>query len=195
MEQSLFLIFGLGAPLCAVIFAFVLIRQINQRDAGNERMQNIAALIRSGAMAFLRVEYSVLAVFVGIMFIILAVFLPRSGMTTAISFLVGAVLSASAGWVGMRTATSAAVRTTHAAHTSLGSALRVAFCSGAVMGLTVVALGTLGIAILYSTFGGLDGAGASAIESLFGLSLGASSIALFARVGGGIYTKAADVGA
>jgi K(+)-stimulated pyrophosphate-energized sodium pump len=195
MEQSLFLIFGLGAPLCAVIFAFVLIRQINQRDAGNERMQNIAALIRSGAMAFLRVEYSVLAVFVGIMFIILAVFLPRSGMTTAISFLVGAVLSASAGWVGMRTATSAAVRTTHAAHTSLGSALRVAFCSGAVMGLTVVALGTLGIAILYSTFGGLDGSGASAIESLFGLSLGASSIALFARVGGGIYTKAADVGA
>ena len=195
MEQRLFLMFGLGAPLCAAIFAFVLIRQINQRDAGNERMQSIAALIRSGAMAFLRVEYSVLAVFVGVMFIVLAVFLPRSGMTTAISFLVGAVLSASAGWVGMRTATSAAVRTTQAAKTSLGSALRVAFCSGAVMGLTVVALGTLGIAILYSTFGGLDGAGAAAIESLFGLSLGASSIALFARVGGGIYTKAADVGA
>ena len=195
MEQRLFLMFGFGAPLCAAIFAFVLIRQINQRDAGNERMQSIAALIRSGAMAFLRVEYSVLAVFVGVMFIVLAVFLPRSGMTTAISFLVGAVLSASAGWVGMRTATSAAVRTTHAAKTSLGSALRVAFCSGAVMGLTVVALGTLGIAILYSTFGGLDGAGAAAIESLFGLSLGASSIALFARVGGGIYTKAADVGA
>ena len=195
MEQRLFLMFGLGAPLCAAIFAFVLIRQINQRDAGNERMQSIAALIRSGAMAFLRVEYSVLAVFVGVMFIVLVVFLPRSGMTTAISFLVGAVLSASAGWVGMRTATSAAVRTTHAAQTSLGSALRVAFCSGAVMGLTVVALGTLGIAILYSTFGGLDGSGAAAIESLFGLSLGASSIALFARVGGGIYTKAADVGA
>ena len=195
MEQQLFLMFGLGAPLCAAIFAFVLVRQINQRDAGNERMQSIAALIRSGAMAFLRVEYSVLAVFVGVMFIVLAVFLPRSGMTTAISFLVGAVLSASAGWVGMRTATSAAVRTTQAAKTSLGSALRVAFCSGAVMGLTVVALGTLGIAILYSTFGGLDGAGAAAIESLFGLSLGASSIALFARVGGGIYTKAADVGA
>ena len=195
MEQRLFLMFGFGAPLCAAIFAFVLIRQINQRDAGNERMQSIAALIRSGAMAFLRVEYSVLAVFVGVMFIVLVVFLPRSGMTTAISFLVGAVLSASAGWVGMRTATSAAVRTTQAAKTSLGSALRVAFCSGAVMGLTVVALGTLGIAILYSTFGGLDGAGAAAIESLFGLSLGASSIALFARVGGGIYTKAADVGA
>ena len=195
MEQRLFLMFGFGAPLCAAIFAFVLIRQINQRDAGNERMQSIAALIRSGAMAFLRVEYSVLAVFVGVMFIVLVVFLPRSGMTTAISFLVGAVLSASAGWVGMRTATSAAVRTTQAAKTSLGSALRVAFCSGAVMGLTVVALGTLGIAILYSTFGGLDGSGAAAIESLFGLSLGASSIALFARVGGGIYTKAADVGA
>ncbi len=195
MTQKLFLVFGIVAPICAAIFALVLIQVINRRDPGNRRMQSIAALIRSGAMAFLRVEYSVLAVFVGVMFIVLAVFLPRNGLTTAVSFLVGAVLSASAGWVGMRTATGAAVRTTQAAKTSLASALRVAFLSGSVMGLTVVALGTLGIAILYSAFGGLEGAGAEAVESLFGLSLGASSIALFARVGGGIYTKAADVGA
>ena len=195
MGQTLFQVFGIGAPVCAAIFAFLLIQSINKRDAGTDRMQSIAALIRSGAMAFLRVEYSVLAVFVGVMFLILAVFLPRSAVTTAAAFLVGAVLSASAGWVGMRTATGAAVRTTHAAKTSLASALRVAFSSGAVMGLTVVALGTLGIATLYMAFGGLSGAGAAAVESVFGLSLGASSIALFARVGGGIYTKAADVGA
>ncbi|HAK54251.1 MAG: sodium-translocating pyrophosphatase [Vicinamibacterales bacterium] len=195
MGQQLFVIFGIGAPICAAIFAFILIQAINKRDAGTDRMKSIAALIRSGAMAFLRVEYSVLAVFVAAMFIVLAVFLPRSAVTTAVAFLVGATLSACAGWVGMRTATGAAVRTTQAAKTSLASALRVAFSSGAVMGLTVVALGTLGIAILYSMFGGLDGAGPAAVESLFGLSLGASSIALFARVGGGIYTKAADVGA
>ncbi len=195
MGQQLFLIFGIGAPICAAIFAFVLIQAINKKDAGTDRMKSIAALIRSGAMAFLRVEYSVLAVFVAVMFIVLAIFLPRSAVTTAVAFLVGATLSACAGWVGMRTATGAAVRTTQAAKTSLASALRVAFSSGAVMGLTVVALGTLGIAILYSMFGGLDGSGPSAVESLFGLSLGASSIALFARVGGGIYTKAADVGA
>ncbi len=195
MGRALFQVFGIGAPICAGIFAFFLIRSINKRDAGSDRMRRIAGLIRRGAMAFLRVEYSVLAVFVGLMFVILVVFLPRSAVTTAVSFLVGAILSASAGWVGMYTATGAAVRTTHAAQTSVASALRVAFSSGAVMGLTVVALGTLGIAILYSAFGGLTGAGEAAVESLFGLSLGASSIALFARVGGGIYTKAADVGA
>ena len=93
----------------------------------------------------------------------------------------------------MRTATGAGVRTTNAAKTSLSAALDVAFSSGAVMGLTVVALGTLGISVLYFAFGGLDDNGPTAIEALFGFSLGASSIALFARVGGGIYTKAADV--
>ena len=195
MEEQLFLAFGLGAPVCAAVFAFVLIRAINRQDAGTDRMQNIAAHIRSGAMAFLRVEYSVLAVFVCIMFVILALFLPRSGVSTAVSFLVGAILSATAGWIGMRTATGAAVRTTQAAHSSMASALRVAFSSGAVMGLTVVALGTLGISVLYSAFGGLGADGPLAVESLFGMSLGASSIAIFARVGGGIFTKAADVAA
>ena len=195
MEGQLFWALGIGAPLCAAIFAVILIRTINGRDAGDERMQKIAALIRSGAMAFLRVEYTVLAGFVAGMFVILAVFLPRSGVSTAAAFLVGAVLSATAGWIGMRTATGAAVRTTQAARTSLAGALHVAFSSGAVMGLTVVALGTLGITILYSLFGGLGEDGALAVESLFGLSLGASSIALFARVGGGIFTKAADVAA
>ena len=193
MEQQLYYMLGFGMPVAAAVFAFFLIRRINGHEPGTERMQRIAALIRNGAMAFLKTEYTVLAGFVGVMFIVLVTLLPGNSLLTGVAFLAGAVLSATAGWIGMQTATSAAVRTTHAATTSLSSALRVAFSSGAVMGLTVVALGTLGIAVLYYLFGGLSGAGASAVESLFGFSLGASSIALFARVGGGIYTKAADV--
>ena len=193
MEQQLYFALGWGAPIVSALFALILIRRINGHAPGTDRMQRISALIRSGAMAFLRTEYSVLAGFVALMFVVLFAFLPGNSLLTAVAFLVGAILSASAGWVGMRTATSAAVRTTHAATDSLSSALRVAFSSGAVMGLTVVALGTLGISVLYYVFGGLGDTGAGAVESLFGFSLGASSIALFARVGGGIYTKAADV--
>lgn len=193
MTRPLYLALGLGAPVAAALFAFYLASRIAARDPGTERMVRIAALIRSGAMAFLKVEYTVLAVFVAVMFVVLAVFLPANGLQTAISFLVGAGLSALAGFVGMRTATTAAVRTTQAARTSLAGALTVAFSSGAVMGLTVVALGTLGIAALYYVYDGLAGGGALAAEYLFGFSLGASSIALFARVGGGIFTKAADV--
>ncbi len=193
MDNPMYLVLGLGAPVAAALFALVLVRRINRSDAGSERMQQIAALIRSGAMAFLKTEYSVLAVFVVVVFGILVVFLPDNALLVGISFLVGAILSATAGWVGMRTATGAAVRTTAAAQTSLAGALQVAFSSGAVMGLTVVALGTLGIALLYLLYGGLSGDGQSAAASLFGLSFGASSIALFARVGGGIFTKAADV--
>ena len=193
MEQQLYFALGWGAPLAAAVFAFILIRTINSRDPGTEVMQRISALIRSGAMAFLRTEYTVLAGFVGLMFVILVLFLPENAFLTGVSFLIGSSLSAVAGWVGMRTATGAAVRTTFAATTGLAPALRVAFSSGAVMGLTVVALGTSGVAILYYVFGGLSGNGPIAIEQLFGFSLGASSIALFARVGGGIYTKAADV--
>ena len=193
MEQQLYFALGWGAPLAAAIFAFFLIRSINSRDPGTEVMQRIAGLIRSGAMAFLRTEYTVLAGFVAVMFLILVLFLPENAFLTGVSFLIGASLSATAGWIGMRTATGAAVRTTFAATTGLAPALRVAFSSGAVMGLTVVALGTSGIAVLYYLFGGLSGNGPIAVEQLFGFSLGASSIALFARVGGGIYTKAADV--
>ena len=193
MEQQLYFVLGLGAPVVAALFSFFLIRRINSYSPGTEVMQRIAGLIRSGAMAFLKTEYTVLAGFVGVMFVILWLFLPQNSLMVGVSFLVGAILSASAGWVGMRTATAAAVRTTFAATTSLSAALRVAFSSGAVMGLTVVALGTAGIASLYLLFGGLSGSGPIATEQLFGFSLGASSIALFARVGGGIYTKAADV--
>ncbi len=193
MAAELFYTLGIGGPVVAGLFAVFLIRSIGRRDAGSDRMQRIAALIRSGAMAFLWVEYRVLAGFVVLMFLVLTFFLPDNGLSTAISFAVGASLSALAGWIGMRTATMAAVRTTQAARTGLAEALTVAFSSGAVMGLTVVALGTLGITLLYHFFGGLAGRGALATADLFGFSLGASSIALFARVGGGIFTKAADV--
>ena len=193
MDNPLYLVLGVGAPVAAALFAFVLVRRINRFDAGSERMQQIAALIRSGAMAFLKTEYSVLAVFVVVVFGILVAFLPGNSLLVGVSFLLGAILSATAGWVGMRTATGAAVRTTAAAQTSLAGALQVAFSSGAVMGLTVVSLGTLGITLLYLLYGGLSGDGPAAAAALFGLSFGASSIALFARVGGGIFTKAADV--
>ncbi len=194
MEQNLFLALGFGAPAVAAVFALFLKRRIDSADAGTDKMKRIAAQIRSGAMAFLRIEYTTLAGFVAVMFVVLAVFLPRNGLPTALSFLLGALASATAGWIGMRTATSAAVRTTHAARTGLAPALRVAFSSGAVMGLTAVALGTAGISALYYAFGGLEGRGAEASSTIFGFSLGASMIALFARVGGGIFTKAADVG-
>ena len=167
--EPLYFVFGWGAPVAAALFAVFLIRSINNRDPGSDEMQRIAALIRSGAMAFLRTEYSVLAGFVAVMFIILVLFLPQTALLTGVSFLVGAVLSATAGWIGMRTATGAGVRTTQAAKTSLAAALGVAFSSGAVMGLTVVALGTLGISVLYFAFGGLDDNGRTAIEALFGL--------------------------
>ncbi|MFQ5777511.1 MAG: sodium-translocating pyrophosphatase [Terriglobia bacterium] len=193
-EETLFLALGLGAPVVAAVFAYWLKRRIDRADAGTEKMQRIAAQIRQGAMAFLRIEYTALAGFVAVMFVILATFLPRGGLFIGLSFLLGAVASATAGWVGMRTATKAAVRTTHAARTGLAPALRVAFSSGSVMGLTAVALGTAGITVLYYAFGGLAGKGPQASGYIFGFSLGASLIALFARVGGGIYTKAADVG-
>ena len=154
MEQQLYYVLGFGMPVAAAAFAFFLIGRINRLEPGTERMQRIAALIRNGAMAFLKTEYTVLAGFVGVMFVALVLLLPGNALLTGVAFLAGAVLSATAGWIGMQTATSAAVRTTHAATTSLSSALRVAFSSGAVMGLTVVALGTLGIALLYYLYGG-----------------------------------------
>ena len=193
--QNLFTILGFGAPALAIVWALALSAKINRCDAGTDRMKKIAGQIRVGAMAFLKTEYKYLAGFVLVVGTLLAVFLPGLPAESAASFGAGALASAIAGWIGMRTATSAAVRTTHAAKTSLSSALSVAFSSGAVMGLTVVALGTIGITGLYMAFGGLAGEGKNAANIIFGFSLGASSIALFARVGGGIFTKAADVGA
>ena len=176
---------------------------INKQDPGNERMQRIAGHISEGAMAFLKAEYRVLAIFVVLVAILLAV----SGANSAdssplvgVSFIVGAFCSALAGFIGMRVATKANVRTTNAARTSIGKALEIAFAGGSVMGLGVVGLGVLGLSGLFVVYSDLFGMDTQAdlyrvITIITGFSFGASSIALFARVGGGIYTKAADVGA
>ncbi|MEO1434361.1 MAG: sodium-translocating pyrophosphatase, partial [Bacteroidota bacterium] len=171
-------------------------------------MATIAQNIADGAMAFLRAEYKVLSIFVIAVAILLGVSnnTPESSPIIAVSFIIGAICSALAGYIGMRVATKANVRTTNAARTSLGKALEVAFAGGSVMGLGVVGLGVLGLGTLflvYSNMFGVDGDSAAAqadavnrvITIITGFSFGASSIALFARVGGGIYTKAADVGA
>ncbi|MCB9600023.1 MAG: sodium-translocating pyrophosphatase [Sandaracinus sp.] len=189
------------AGVLALLFAFFKAASITKKDAGDDTMKEIAALIQEGAMAFLKAEYKVLAIFVVIVGGLLAVANmggDRSPLI-AVSFAIGAVASAVAGWAGMKVATQANVRTTAAARIGLAPALDIAFSGGSVMGMTVVGLALIGLSglfIAYSlgVFTGPDNVGA-VIKVLTGYSMGASSIALFARVGGGIYTKAADVGA
>jgi K(+)-stimulated pyrophosphate-energized sodium pump len=171
---------------------------VTRQDAGNERMQRIAKSISEGAMAFLKAEYKVLAIFVAAVAALLAfkgASEADSNWMIAVSFIVGAICSALAGFIGMRIATKANVRTTQAARTSLGKGLEVAFAGGSVMGLGVVGLGVLGMSVLFLAYSSQGWEMTKVLNVLSGFSLGASSIALFARVGGGIYTKAADVGA
>ena len=184
--------------ILALIFVFIKNRWVTKQDVGNEKMARIAQNIAEGAMSFLKAEYKILSVFV-IAVAILLFFKGQSetgsnGMV-AVSFVVGAVCSALAGFIGMKVATKANVRTTNAAQKSLGKALEVAFAGGAVMGLGVVGLGVLGLSGLFAFYSSQGWNITEILNVLSGFSLGASSIALFARVGGGIYTKAADVGA
>lgn len=170
---------------------------VNKQEVGTERMARIAKNIADGAMAFLKAEYRVLSIFVLAVAILLAVTanMETSSWFVAVSFVLGAVCSALAGFIGMRVATKANVRTTNAARTSLGKALEVAFAGGAVMGMGVVGLGVLGLGALFLAYSNMGWDINKVITVITGFSFGASSIALFARVGGGIYTKAADVGA
>ena len=193
------------AALLALGFGAFKASATRAASPGDEQMQEIANRIQEGAMAFLRREYTVLAGFVAVVAVLLAV-ANLSGDTQspiiALSFVVGAAASAGAGYAGMRVATLANVRTTEAAKTGLAPALNVAFSGGTVMGMAVTGLALLGLVTLYllytlagdALFPGKDLL-PTAINALTGFSMGASSIALFARVGGGIYTKAADVGA
>ena len=189
--------------LLALGFAFIKSNKVNAADAGNERMQEIAGHIRDGAMAFLRREYRSLSVFVVAVAILLWVSTIGGKAILglqALSFVVGAVCSGLAGFFGMRVATAANVRTTAAAREGIAKALDVSFAGGTVMGMSVVGLGVTGLGglfVLYSFIPDLKGASqiGDVLTILSAFSLGASSIALFARVGGGIYTKAADVGA
>ena len=177
------------APALAVVallFAFYKISFVSKQDAGTDRMKEISSAISDGARAFLFAEYKILAIFVAVLFV--AIGFGLNSWITAVCFLCGAAFSILAGYIGMNVATKANVRTANAARLSgMNKALSIAFSGGSVMGMCVVGLGLLGASVLYVIFKDLN--------VLFGFSLGASSIALFARVGGGIYTKAADVGA
>ncbi|MFO0267329.1 MAG: sodium/proton-translocating pyrophosphatase, partial [Cyclobacteriaceae bacterium] len=175
---------------------------VNKQDAGTDKMKKIANHISEGAMAFLKAEYKILAIFVVCVALLLA-FTANSETShplVGLSFVIGAFCSALAGFIGMRVATKANVRTTNAARTSLGKALEVAFTGGSVMGMGVVGIGVLGLSTLFIIYANQFGVETQenlnkVITIITGFSFGASSIALFARVGGGIYTKAADVGA
>jgi K(+)-stimulated pyrophosphate-energized sodium pump len=183
-------------PICALvglIFAYVSYRTMMSEGTGTELMKKIGDAIHLGSMVYLKRQYSAIGIFVIILTIVLALVI---NPLTAVCFVVGAVLSATAGYIGMNAATFANVRTTNAARRGMADAFRVSFSSGMVMGLTVVGLGLLGLSTMFylvNTYSNLGLSGA--VTVLSGFSLGASSIALFARVGGGIFTKAADVGA
>lgn len=187
---------AVGASVLALGWAAALIAGVLSKKSGNEKMQSIATSIQEGAMAYLNRQYKTLAIFTVVIALILGFILPSHGALVALGFVVGAIFSALAGYIGMGVSVRANVRTAHAAQSSLGKALQVAFRGGAVTGLAVVSLALLGVAgfyWLFTTSFGLSASEAPAV--LVGFGFGASLISLFARVGGGIYTKAADVGA
>jgi K(+)-stimulated pyrophosphate-energized sodium pump len=192
-----FLLVSGGCAVAALVFAFLMYSRIMKKDAGDAKMQSIARQVQIGANAFLAAEYKWLAVFVVVVGAVIAFAGEAAdlGPQAAIAFVCGATASALSGYFGMFTSTRAAVRTTQAARTSLGDALKVAFGSGSVMGMTVVGLALLGLCVFtYLYTDDLKSVSELSLNSVLGFSFGASSIALFARVGGGIYTKAADVG-
>lgn len=175
-----------AAGVAALLFAMILASGIRKQAPGNERMREIAGAIKEGAQAFLRAEYKILVFFVAILFVVIGIGI--GNWITAVCFLVGAAFSTMAGYIGMQVATDANVRTANGAREGgMGEALGIAYKGGAVMGMCVVGLGLMGASVIYLV--------TKDVNVLTGYSLGASSIALFARVGGGIYTKAADVGA
>ncbi|MCH8003574.1 MAG: sodium-translocating pyrophosphatase [Nanoarchaeota archaeon] len=191
---SIILIASFLVSILAIIFALYLTNQIKKNSAGNEKMQEISGHIHKGAMAFLNKEYKIMLVFMVIVAAILYYLLPN-GTELAIAFVVGSVFSVVAGRVGMHIATKANVRTAWACNSNIGKGLKIAFSSGVVMGMFVVGLALLGITVFYYIFDIMFESSVNISELLFGFGFGASYIALFARVGGGIYTKAADVGA
>ena len=196
MDTILYLIPAMG--VLALLYSFWKSGWINKQSTGNEKMTRISEHIKDGAISFLKTEYKVLILFVIVVALLLGIFNSTkedSSWLIAISFIYGAFSSALAGYLGMIAATKANVRTTEAARSGLSSALKVAFSGGSIMGMNVVGLGVIGLSVLFIVYSNMDWGLLKVINVLTGFSLGASSIALFARVGGGIYTKAADVGA
>ncbi|MGN6352605.1 MAG: sodium-translocating pyrophosphatase [Parafilimonas sp.] len=205
MTETLFLLVPVMGVI-GLIYTFIKFNWVSKQDAGNDHMKTISTYIAEGAMAFLKAEWKILGYFVVIVALLLGVMAssnPHSHWAIALAFVIGAVCSATAGYIGMKVATKANVRTAQAARTSLSKALKVSFTGGSVMGLGVAGLAVLGLSGLFLVLKQIFAADAPVnseemfrtIEVLTGFSLGAESIALFARVGGGIYTKAADVGA
>ncbi|MBM3431024.1 MAG: sodium-translocating pyrophosphatase, partial [Bacteroidetes bacterium] len=205
MESNLIFV-PIGLAILGLVFMFIKMAWVKAQPAGDEKMQGIAKNIKEGALAFLSAEYKLLLVFVIIASAALfgiSLVVPTTHWMIVPAFIVGAVFSAVAGNIGMRIATDANVRTTEAAKTSLPKALNVSFGGGTVMGLGVASLAVLGLSLFFMVFvsrwitedGNFYNQMTMVLEALAGFSLGAESIALFARVGGGIYTKAADVGA
>ena len=206
MDNIIYLIPALA--IVGLLYMFLKASWVSKQDAGNDRMKEIAGYVAEGAMAFLKAEYKILAIYVviaGAGLGYLSQIVENSHILIVVAFIIGCFFSALAGFIGMRIATKANVRTTQAARTSLSKALKVSFTGGSVMGLGVAGLAVFGLSLLFIVFlnffmgGSLDNGGyekmVTVLEVLAGFSLGAESIALFARVGGGIYTKAADVGA
>ncbi|ERJ12805.1 sodium-translocating pyrophosphatase [Haloplasma contractile] len=195
--DTTFIIVAIATAVVALLYALLLNSRVKRVSQGNDRMKELATHIQEGAMAFLTREYKALVLFVVVLFFVMGLFLPVHSWLTATNFLIGATLSGLAGFFGMRAATSANARTANAAKEGgMNKALSVAFSGGAVMGMSVVGLGLIGLTGLYFIETQIIGVSDTNIASvLTGFGLGASSIALFGRVGGGIYTKAADVGA
>lgn len=190
--MNIFIWFALGASIIAIIYGAILIKVVLSKNAGDEKMKNIANAIQQGAKAYLNRQYKTIGIIAVILFLIIG-FVPALGWMMAISFLVGAILSALAGYVGMNVSVRANVRTTEEAKKGLKEALSLAFKGGTVTGLLVVGLALLGVTVFYLI--ATHFVGDHAVKSLVGLSFGASLISVFARLGGGIFTKAADVGA
>src|SRR3989344_7953086 len=181
-----FLLFAIISSVIAIVYGLFLAKSVLKKNAGNERMQEIAKAIQEGASAYLNKQYKTIGIIAVALFLIIGL-IPKLGWVMALGFLVGAIFSALAGYIGMNVSVRANVRTAEAARNGIDSALSIAFKGGTVTGLLVVGLALLGVTLFYTI--------TQDITALIGLGFGASLISVFARLGGGIFTKAADVGA